>query len=189
VELEQLRQTRFNITSNSSAAHVHYALENMQLFMFQILTGYVAKYGHNIYQFRTGVDNEIAGMLFYLDNDRAQWRRPADSAWAINKRNNSMTYLCKFPKTLTERLMLLDASQTDTLGAIVYRIAHRFHTRNDPYFAEQDAKVLNINVRIITYAVYSCIQRYGVENVLIPEPWPTEYNIYQQLEHLYSVVQ
>jgi hypothetical protein len=183
--LAELKRTRFNISSESSSEQVLYALENMQLFMFQILTGYVAKYSHNIYQFRSGSSEQNAGLFFYLDNDRSSWRNPSSSSWAI-KPKNTMTQLCKFPKRLTERLMLLSTRNT-SLGSLVHRSLQRYTTHNGPVFGEREMRVLDINVQLIVNSVVMCINRYGKNRVLIREPWPIEYNVYDKMRDVYEL--
>ncbi len=171
-----------NVTySRNTAEEVKRSLEIITVHMFAILVGNLGKFGHNVFVLQRQAKAKDFGVeygpFFYVDNDRSKWDSDVISRGKVED-DNLITTICKFPRSIALRLLLLDSSvSASTLGDLVLEATshyNRFITTS-PLFRPENAKVLNRNAAFLTSTIRSCVQQYGVDEVLIPEPWSVSY--------------
>ena len=95
------RHPYLNIQRNSPLKLKFYALENVALNMFCILTGNLIKFDHNVYIQRTESDERRTyGAFLYIDNDRATFRHTSKSIYHL-KVNGMKHIICMVACTLS----------------------------------------------------------------------------------------
>lgn len=165
----------------SSPEQIKRTLEIVTVHMFAILVGNMGKFGHNVFILQrndAGKDYGVEfGPFFYVDNDRSKWSSDVISSRKV-KPDDLITKVCKFPRSVALKMLNLDSSMSAvTLGSLVLE-ASLHHDRflvSSPIFTAEQAKVLDKNAAFLTSAIRSCIQQYGVDQVLIEEPWSVSY--------------
>ena len=73
-ETDELMRTTFNITTDSSYDQIRLVLENVALYMVNLLEGYPAKLDHNAFVMHPRDNPRVDGPFVYIDNDRTSWR-------------------------------------------------------------------------------------------------------------------
>lgn len=166
-----------NITRTSPLGQVNWVLENVAIHMYVFLTGSFSKFNHNL--FRLGA---VTGPFAYLDHDRSLWFVPATNRTPEASLRGTLFKYCKFPEHITSRLLALaplDHNQERnpiTLGSLIRAatidLPYPYMKPNVlPFFSAMEARVLDANVQHLVTGIRRCIDKHGVENVLVPEPW------------------
>jgi len=132
------------------------------------------------------------GPFEYIDNDRSQWKYTAAAAKHGIKPGHHMTDFCIYPRALSLRLLVLHRNQTASfnLGLLMQAMVEPYRSKlflNGPLFTTAHAAVLNQNVAEIAGFIEECIARNGVDKVLLPEPWLTEFPVPYALDRVYSM--
>lgn len=172
-ELQNIRDTWFNITSSSPPEETFRPLEVIAIHMYSMIVGNLFKFDHNLF---LAMDGQREGQFIYIDNDRSQWSRKISKLVELDKWKG-LAVVCKFPQRISHRILFFRDSNTQTeytIGAAVLNLAQKYETtmHNIPLFTEEEAVALNANVEYLATVISYCIKQHGVENVLIPEPWP-----------------
>eukprot|EP01094_Clydonella_sp_ATCC50884_P010448 TRINITY_DN2010_c1_g1_i1.p2 TRINITY_DN2010_c1_g1~~TRINITY_DN2010_c1_g1_i1.p2 ORF type:complete len:220 (-),score=71.85 TRINITY_DN2010_c1_g1_i1:347-1006(-) len=210
VDLKSMQRLRkvlsYLIVSRTSAPErIHRALESVQFFMFQMMTGGVGKWDHNMYVMKRHCDidprcevhptpssDEVLGiegldrpdeldmlnmdeygLLLYIDNDRASWRHTIQKHYGYNDTHNPLWEVCRFPERLARRFILFAKSHEleRSLGQLMRTTTQWVDTIHNPLISPRSQVNIDESVLFIAQIIQRCIDRHGLEKVLIPEPW------------------
>lgn len=176
-QVEELKQTKYNITRNSSKKEISDALEVITIHLFAILTGNLYKFDHNLFQVQDRFNSDNYGPLIYIDNDRSQWNHsPAKFKQWVTL--NPFLEFCKFPARIGHKILLLRSGNDYdiTLGEFIYEVSSLIfepEMKNHGLFSKEEAVTLNRNVDFIANMIDKCLESHPYDDVLIPEPWDT----------------
>jgi len=188
--------TELRVTPESPKDRRRMVLESVTLVMFGSITGYTTRYLHNSFMATDRAGTKY-GPLVFIDNDRALFSYPTSgSPIDIAACHSFVTRLCRFPRTIALRIMMLAPeppaalqelvdrselllsvySQAFTLGNMLLNTTKVYgrgsgNTRYQPSFTCDEARVVDQNVQFWADAISHCVALYGAENVLLPEPW------------------
>lgn len=192
-QLEEVIGQFFNITSHSPKEEIETAMEIMSIHMFSIIVGNLRKFDHNLFKALSREDESTGGPFIYIDNDRSQWKTKARKLGELKKGLNPMSKICKFPKYLSERILLLRTKNPNngglSLGSSLHSISEKIYgkLKNGPLFTKDEGSVIDNNIDFIASMIDNCVVMYGFENVLIEEPWPQPHNYERIGKALYKI--
>jgi len=195
------RQTRIrywrkklHLTDDSSEADVWWAMESMAFNMWSVLTGYSERFDHNVFQtFRKdGSPWPHEGPFEYIDNDRSQWHTYVLKYRFGVQPAHHLRDACIFPRTLSNRLLVLHQNQTEHfgLGQLILDAVSVYHTadleKNGPFFTPSSVSVVNQNLEFLVGIIRQCIETFGVDRVLIAEPWEDRFSSQEAFASVYN---
>lgn len=153
-------------------------MEIMSIHMFSVIVGNLRKFDHNLFQAKGKYDHKIEGPYIYIDNDRSQWQTKSQKLKELKSGINPMSKICKFPKYLSERILLLRTgnsnNQGKTLGYNLLSISDKVynHLKNGPLFTKEEKYIIDANIDFIASMIDECVLLHGFDYVFIEEPWP-----------------
>jgi hypothetical protein len=177
-----------NITRDSPIGQINWVLENVAVHLYVLLTASFSKFNHNLFHLQ-----HDHGPFIYIDNDRSNWRYAARNRSAEAAARSPVFRYCRFPAHIASRLFALapqiaiDSSRAssfprptianpNSMGNIIREATLDLDMpflkeETGGFFSVHEANMLDINVQHVVDGIRNCIDRYGIENVLIPEPW------------------
>ena len=177
----------FNVTNDSLKDDIEWAMENIAVNLFAILMGNTQKFRHSVFIMKsTKSGRDVYGPLLYIDNDRSSWQK--DIFKKKVHKDHPITKICKFPKKIATRILLLDQFHSSnindyqntqdrvSLGKLVKECADNAGLRTGNLFTDNEAYWLDERVHFIAKAINECVHLHGVDYVFIDEPWTTEYD-------------
>lgn len=193
-DVEVLKRTVFNVSKDSSYEELRVALENVAVYMVNLLGGYPPKLDHNAYMMHPKGQRSVDGPFVYIDNDRTSWKhRTTMETWDI-KNDDPICQLCKFPKSIVDRIYSLHTSKrvrhNATLSHVLLSLSEQMYPDlpNGPLMMASNTTHLDGNVAWIMHCIDGCVKEHGAENVVIPEPWVQEWDwfeYYTRMEQSY----
>lgn len=191
--IAELKEERFTLTSASSPEKIRFALENVAVNMFAIITNNYNRFNHNLF-IMLRPDGAYPDMIeygpfIYLDNDRSKWRYHPIEEGKIEE-VNAFNQFCVFPRSIARRLLLLRPGHASssiaekagssgrtglektTFGTLLHDVSSIYDgLYHGELFTLEQAAYMDGAVEVLTDAITSCVDKYGEENVLFDEPW------------------
>jgi hypothetical protein len=182
-QVAELRKDKFNITRHSPSYKITWALENVALNMFAILMGNTQKFSHSVFILHQ--PDELGpkyGPFLYIDNDRSSWANDIFRRGIVSHKH-PLGVFCKFPMEIARRILSFNHTQQFTLGNLVKEsVSPYISTMKElPLWTNENIYWLDQRVDYLRNQIEKCIRRYGIEDVLIPDPWSQkEYSVLHQ---------
>lgn len=208
-EVVELKKERFTLGPDSPPGALRFALENVAVNMFAVITNNYNRFNHNLFIMLRPDDtfpDEIEyGPFIYLDNDRSKWRYHPIEEGKIQE-VNPFNQFCVFPRNIARRLMLLRpghasssvaekagesgraALEKTTVGSLLHDVSSIYGgLYHGELFSIEQAVFMDGAIEVLTDAIAQCVDRYGEENVLLEEPWQQAYS-YDAMDTIVGVL-
>ena len=138
-------------------------------------------------KFNTQTQQYEKGEFIYDSFDSAQWWSQTQNQFiSMPISSHPLSQFCKFPKNLTLRLLRLlegsDSTSSKTLGTFVYT---SFLKMKFDDFPVAFMAALTESSRYVSHCVEYCSSVYGLENILIEEPFSSQFTFMEKMNNLF----
>eukprot|EP01094_Clydonella_sp_ATCC50884_P013277 TRINITY_DN2355_c0_g1_i1.p1 TRINITY_DN2355_c0_g1~~TRINITY_DN2355_c0_g1_i1.p1 ORF type:complete len:576 (-),score=172.77 TRINITY_DN2355_c0_g1_i1:285-1979(-) len=189
-DIEHLSKTVFDVDASSSDDELRLVLENVAVYLVNLIGGYPPKLDHNVYVMHPRDDYKKDGPFVYIDNDRTSWRHHTTmQSWKI-KDNDAMCQLCKFPKSIVDRIYTFyQPAKKQAKEQLSYKLLELSnsiypHLPNGALMVPANITILDGNMEWIMKCIDNCVAHHGIDNTIIAEPWVHEYNFFDYYKAL-----